>query len=65
MAFLNIRDGNEKLLPVSHHPVNTMDRIVDTIPEVVDKVTGYLDNQKAKKEAAQPSPVITHSDFAE
>lgn len=65
VAFLIIRDGNVKLLPVSHHPVNTMDRIVDTIPEVVDKVTGYLENQKAKKEAAQPSPVITHSDFAE
>lgn len=50
VAFLVIRDGNVKLLPVGAAPVTTMDRVIELVPEVVDKVTDFIQNQKEKKE---------------
>ena len=49
VAFLVIRDGGVKLLPVAPPPATTVDRIIETVPEVVDKVTGFVESQQAKK----------------
>lgn len=49
VAFLIVKDGNVKLLPVAPPPATTMDRVIETVPEVVDKVTGFIENQQAKK----------------
>lgn len=46
VAFLVVRDGSVRLLPVGMPPMNTADRIIDMVPEVVDKITGYLDKKK-------------------
>ncbi len=51
VAFLIIRDGGVKLLPVAPPPATTVDRVIDTVPEVVDKVTDFIAQQKEKKEA--------------
>ncbi len=55
VAFLVVReDGSVKLLPVTPPPATTVDRVIETVPEVVDKVTGFIESQqekKAKKEA--------------
>ena len=63
VAFLVVREGSVKLLPVAPSPATTVDRVIDTVPEVVDKVTGFIESQQAKKErkAAQAA----ESDFAE
>ena len=50
VAFLVIRDGNVKLLPVAPPPATTVDRVIETVPEVVDKVTEFLARQQEKKE---------------
>ena len=60
VAFLVIRDGGVKLLPVAPPPATTVDRVIETVPEVVDKVTGFIETQQAKK--AQKA---AESDFAE
>ena len=61
VAFLVVReDGSVKLLPVAPPPATTVDRVIETVPEVVDKVTGFIEKQqekKARKEAEE--------DFAE
>ena len=49
VAFLVVRDGNVKLLPVAPPPATTVDRVIDTVPEVVDKVTGFIESQQEKK----------------
>lgn len=50
VAFLVVReDGSVKLLPVAPPPATTVDRIIETVPEVVDKVTGFIEEQQAKK----------------
>lgn len=51
VAFLVIRDGGVKLLPVAPPPATTVDRVIDTVPEVVDKVTDFIAKQQEKKEA--------------
>ena len=50
IAFLVIRGDNVRLLPVGPGPVSTIDRVVDMVPDVVDKVTAFLDQRKAEKE---------------
>ncbi|NBI08535.1 sporulation protein YtfJ [Colidextribacter sp. OB.20] len=61
VAFLIVKeDGSVKLLPVAPPPATAVGRLIDTVPEVVDKVTGFIEEQqekKAKKEA--------EADFAE
>ena len=63
VAFLVVREGSVKLLPVAPPPATTVDRVIDTVPEVVDKVTGFIESQQAKKE--QKSAQVAESDFAE
>ena len=53
VAFLVIRDGNVKLLPVGGAPATTMDRVIDMVPEVVDKVTDFIQAQQEKKEFSE------------
>lgn len=52
VAFLVIREGGVKLLPVAPPPATTVDRVIDTVPEVVDKVTGFIEKQQEKKAQA-------------
>lgn len=54
IAFLVVREGNVRLLPVATAN-ETVDRVVDMIPELVDKVTAMVDK---KKEGAADSAVI-------
>ncbi len=48
VAFLVIRGDSVKLLPVSA-PSNSIDRIVEAIPDVMDKITNFIDQQQEKK----------------
>ena len=63
VAFLVVKEGSVKLLPVAPPPATTVDRVIDTVPEVVDKVTGFIESQQAKKE--QKAARAAESDFAE
>ena len=66
VAFLVVRDGNVKLLPVAPPPATTVDRVIETVPEVVDKVTVFIENQQAKKaQKAAEEAACSASDFAE
>jgi len=46
VAFLIVKDGNVKLINVNQPPGNTLDRVVDIIPEVMDKVSEWRDREK-------------------
>ena len=49
VAFLIVRGENVKLLPVAPPPATTVDRVIETVPEVVDKVTAFIEKQQEKK----------------
>lgn len=48
VAFLIVKGDTVKLLPVAPPVGNTVDRVVELVPEMFDKVTDYID--KSKKE---------------
>lgn len=50
VAFLVVRDGVTRVLPVAVPPASTMDRIVDMIPDLLDKVEKFNDKKEAKKQ---------------
>ena len=52
VAFLVVRGDSVKLLPVAPPPTTTVDRVIETVPEVVDKVTGFIEKQQEKKAQA-------------
>ena len=50
VAFLIIKDGTTRVLPVAVPPASTVDRIIDMAPDLMDKAEKFLDKKKAEKE---------------
>lgn len=48
VAFLVIKDGVTRVLPVAVPPVSTVDRVVDLVPNVLDRVEKFLDKKQEK-----------------
>ena len=49
VAFLVVSNGNVRMLPVAMPANTTADRIVEMIPDTLDKITAYLDSKKEGK----------------
>ena len=60
VAFLIVKDGFTRVMPVAAPPLNTVDRIVEMAPDVIDKVTGFIEKQQEKKVKKE-----AEGDFAE
>ncbi len=52
VAFLIVKDATVRLLPVAPHPGSAVDRVVDMVPDVLDKVTGIIEKQQGKDKEA-------------
>lgn len=53
VAFLIVKDGITRVMPVAMPAMSTVDRVVEMVPEVMDRVTNFInDRQKKKEEAA-------------
>ena len=50
IAFLVVRGDNVRLLYVAPPIDGAVDRVVDMVPELVDKVTGFIEKQQEKKD---------------
>lgn len=50
MAFLVIRGDNVRLLPILPPANGAVDRAVELLPEVMDKITDFLDKRKEQKD---------------
>ena len=50
VAFMSIKDGNVRVLPMAA-PANTAaDRLVELIPDALDKIVNFIDSHVEKKE---------------
>ena len=50
VAFLVIKEGSVRMLPVAT-PANTpADRLVEMVPETLDKIAAFIDSRKDKNE---------------
>ena len=54
VAFLVVKDGSVRVMQINAHP-NTVDKLVDSAPDVIDKIGGMIADGKAKKENKEPS----------
>ena len=50
VSFLVIRGNDVRILPVLSPSDGAVDRLVELLPQVLDKVTDFLDKQKEKKD---------------
>ena len=46
ICFLIVKDGNVRMMPVAAPANTTADRIVEMVPDTIDKLTSYLDGKK-------------------
>lgn len=49
VAFLVIKDGITRVLPVATPPASTLDRVVEMVPDLMDKVEKYFDKKEEKE----------------
>jgi len=49
VCFLIVKDGNVRMMPVAEPANTTADRIVEMLPDTLDKLTAYLDARKEAK----------------
>ncbi len=45
-GFLVVKDGTVRLIPMSVAPSTTVDRVVELVPGIMDRVEGYIKNNK-------------------
>ena len=60
VAFLVVRGDSVRLISVDPPVANTVDRIVDAVPEVMDRVPAFIQQQQERKDKK-----AEQSDFAE
>ena len=46
IGFLVIKEGNIRMINVTPPASNTVDRIIDLVPQVIDRVDSFIEKQK-------------------
>ncbi len=49
VAFLIVKDGSVRMLPVAAPANTTADRIVELVPDALDKIANFIDTRTEKK----------------
>ena len=49
ICFLIVKDGNVRMMPVATPANTTADRIVEMVPDTIDKLTAFIDSKTEKK----------------
>jgi len=49
VAFLIIKEGNVRMLPVATPANTTADRLVEMVPDTLDKIAAFVDSRLEKK----------------
>jgi sporulation protein YtfJ len=50
VAFLVVKDGFVRVMPVAIPAGNTVDRIVELVPDVMDRIEGMVNKKKSEEE---------------
>lgn len=49
VAFLIIKEGSVRMLPVANPANTTADRLVELVPDTLDKIVSFIDSHMEKK----------------
>ena len=52
ICFLIVKDGSVRMMPVAVPANTTADRIVEMVPDALDKIVSFIDSHTAKTEKA-------------
>ena len=52
ICFLIVKDGSVRMMPVAAPASTTADRIVEMVPDTLDKIVTFIDNHTSKPENA-------------
>lgn len=50
ICFLIVKDGNVRMVPVAQAANTTADRLVEMIPDTIDKISSFIDSKSGSKE---------------
>lgn len=50
ICFLIVKDGNVRMMPVAQAANTTADRIVEMVPDTLDKIASFIDSRMGAKE---------------
>ena len=50
ICFLIVKDGNVRMMPVAAPANTTADRLVEMVPDTLDKLSAFLDSRTKKAE---------------
>ena len=56
MGFLMIQDGSARMVGIQMPAFTTADRVIDMLPDVLDRIESYVDRFSAKKEEKGSCP---------
>lgn len=56
VAFLIVKDGFTRVMPVAAAPLSTIDRVVEMVPGVVDQVANFIDSRKKPEDPPVEEP---------
>ena len=51
ICFLIVKDGNVRMMPVAAPANTTADRIVEMVPDTLDKIASFIDSKMKDKQA--------------
>ena len=51
IAFLIIKDGCVRMMPVAEPANTTVDRLIEMVPDTLDRVASFIDSRKEKNNA--------------
>lgn len=49
ICFLIVKEGNVRMIPVAQAANTTADRLVEMIPDTLDKITSFIDSKTGNK----------------
>ena len=49
ICFLIVKDGNVRMMPVTNPANTTADRIVEMVPDTLDKISAFIESKTEKK----------------
>ena len=52
VGFLTIKDGSVRMINITPPADTTLDRVIELIPDVIDKVEEFIEKRKADKQEA-------------
>lgn len=58
VGFLVVKGESVKFLPIGMPANNSIDRVVEMVPDLVDKVAGFVEKKKDEKKAEEASDFV-------